>query len=371
MKYERPPYLDPKLKIEETQQLFSSGFVSVPVFETPITPAENFRRVARRDKPLWIPNTLSDIHSLMTQELSAENVRGMQIGPDFRKYATEDYVFTDWFNTSWTWVTSAGGAMLTPGTMLLEDITDWEKVVQFPKLSEWNFEKYAEEFMKNTYNPNKALHINVGQGLTEMLVAILGGYTEGMLALATEPEAVKDYFDRFAEHMIEFFDLIYKLYPIDMITYHDDWGTERDTFFSERMMEELVLEPTKRIVDHVKSKNVFFELHSCGNIERFMPYIADMDIDFLQIQRRAVDIPKMKRMYGDKVGFNVTVEGLFPGDFVPKDELLSMIRNTVDLYGKSGGAYAVLFDREPERIWAAISELYAYSREYYDLERGE
>jgi hypothetical protein len=38
---------------------------------------------------------------------------------------------------------------------------------------------------------------------------------------------------------------------------HDDWGHERDTFFSEKMMEELVYEPTKRIVQHVNPRAPF------------------------------------------------------------------------------------------------------------------
>ncbi len=370
MKYPRPSYLEQGLPIEKTTQLYVGGEISVPLFDTPISPAENFRRAARRNNPLWVPNTLSDMQSLMTQEISPKLVRGMQIGPDFRKLATEDYIFLDWFNTSWTWVSSAGGAMLTPGTQLLDDITKWESVVKFPELSEWDFEAQAEDFMKNRYNPRKALHINIGQGCTERLISILGGYTEGMLALAMEPEAVTDFLSRFADHIIELFDRLLTLYPIDMVTYHDDWGTERDTFFSAQMMEDIVFAPTKRIVDHIRSRGVIFELHSCGNIERFLPYMVELNIDYLQIQRRAVNIPKMKELYGDKIGFNTGVEGLFPGDYVPLDKLLAMIRKTVDLYGKGGGFYTILFDRAPERIWAAISELYAYSREFYDLERG-
>jgi hypothetical protein len=59
----------------------------------------------------------------------------------------------------------------------------------------------------------------------------MGGYTDAMLAMAVEPEAVKAYFDRYADFMIELTDILCALYPADMITYHDDWGTERDTFF--------------------------------------------------------------------------------------------------------------------------------------------
>jgi uroporphyrinogen-III decarboxylase len=134
-----------------------------------------------------------------------------------------------------------------------------------------------------------------------------------MLALAVEPDAVRALLDRFADFEIELFDLLYALYPFNMVTYHDDWGTERDTFFSEKMMEEIVFAPTKRIIDNIRSKGVFFELHSCGNIKSVLPYMVELKADFLQIQRRAVNIPELKQMYGDKIGFNSGIEGLVPG----------------------------------------------------------
>jgi hypothetical protein len=38
--------------------------------------------------------------------------------------------------------------------------------------------------------------------------------------------------------------------------------------------------------------------------------MIDMDIDFIQIQRRAVDVPLLKKKYGDKIGLDLHVEGL-------------------------------------------------------------
>jgi hypothetical protein len=95
-----------------------------------------------------------------------------------------------------------------------------------------------------------------------------------------------------------------------------------------------------------------------------------MGAELLQIQRRAVDIPAMKIKYGDKIGFNAGLEGVVPGVPLPRAELLSKIRQTVDIYGKSGGFVVSLFERDPELLWDATSELHAYSREYYDREQG-
>ncbi|NLA86467.1 MAG: hypothetical protein GX847_04125, partial [Clostridiales bacterium] len=182
------------------------------------------------------------------------------------------------------------------------------------------------------------------------------------------PEAVRDFFDAYAQFVMDFIDKIASLYPLDMLTLHDDWGAEKDTFFSERMMEELVLEPTKRIVDHIKSKDIIFQMHSCGNVTRFVPYMVEFGSDFLQLQRRAVDIPALKRRYGDKTGFNVQLEGISPELQMTGGQIVEAVRKTVDTFGCQGGLYTGTYFPDEELLWTAAAELYAYSREYYEQE---
>jgi hypothetical protein len=365
-KYPRPAYHDPSVPTEKVSIMFSEAVVDVPRFATPITPLMNFERAVTRKNPLWVPNTLTDYQNLMYQDIGI----GKQISADFHRKATEDYQFTDWFNVPLTWVVSAGGATNTPNTHLLEDVTEWEKVVKFPDLSQWDWKTKADAFLKNEYDPSKVLHIDLHNGVIQRLILLLGGYTEGMFALSLEPEAVRALFERLADHMIEMVDLFCSLYPVNLMTIHDDWGTEKDTFFGPKMMEELVFPPTKRIIDHIRGKGVHFMLHSCGNITRFIPYMIDMGAELLQIQRRAVDIPAMKAKYGDRIGFNTGLEGVVPGVPLPREELIQKVRESVDIYGKSGGFTANLFERDPELLWDATGELFAYSREYYDREQG-
>ncbi|MDR0862594.1 MAG: hypothetical protein LBN30_07485 [Oscillospiraceae bacterium] len=369
MKYPRPAYGDPAVPMVDSEISYTPIKLKTPKFDTPITARENFRRAAARDNPLWVPNSLTDFQSLGANDIIAHHVRGMQVHSDFLRPATENYDFLDWFNTEWEWVVSAGGAMLKPGTQLLADICNWEKVVVFPDLDEWGLEEKATQYMK-TYDPDKVMHYDIGRGLTERLVSLTGGYTDGMLAMALEPEACRAFFERYADFVISLFDRINSLYPLDMLTYHDDWGTERDTFFSEKMFEEQILAPTRRIIDHVRSKNVVFQMHSCGNVTRFAPYIADMGAEFMQIQRRAVDMPRLKRELGDKTGFMAGIEGLDGVAQVTDERLIAAIRETVDIYAPKGGVYFALGGGDPKQLWTTLTELYAYSREFYDREQG-
>ena len=369
LKYPRPKYLDESIKVQKVEIAFGSDIIEAPIFDTPITPRENFRRCISRQNPLWMPNSLTDKITLNTNDVIMWPVRGMQIHSDFHRKPTEDYHFKDWFNTDWTWVCSAGGAMLTPGTQLMDDITQWEKKVIFPDLNEWGFREKADEFMKTVYDPKKAVSYDMGRGMTERLVSLMGGYTDAMESLLIEPEAVLDFFNAYSDFMIRVFDEMNALYPLDIVTLHDDWGTERDTFFSERVMEELVFEPTKRLIDHIKSAGVFLEMHSCGNVTRFFPYMLKLKCDIAQVQRRAVDMPKMKEEFGDKIGFCAGLEGIDLTKNITSAEYVSAVRKTVDIYAPGGGSYLMLFHPDPKLLWDGCAESYCHSMELYDESR--
>jgi hypothetical protein len=96
--------------------------------------------------------------------------------------------------------------------------------------------------------------------------------------------------------------------------------------------------------------------------------MLDMGADILQIQSRAVDIPRMKALYGDKIGFNVQIDAVPPG--ASAEERRRAVRDTVDRYGAHGGVYTSVFAANPEEQWADMAELYCYSREFYDREAG-
>ena len=356
--YARPAYMQEGIKVVDVKSEFFPGqLFKFPQPDYPMKPIDNFKLATAHKTPCWMPNATIDFQSYYMSEF----LEGFVIFP---WGIDEEVVYKDEFGCQWKYIVSAGGAMLDPGgKAIVDDVTKWEKLVKFPEIK-----LNGSDFMEKTHDPDKVFRVDIFQGLTERLVGLMGGYTEAMLALAEEPEACADFFEAFTDWEIAQIDKLYEKYPINVIIYHDDWGTERDTFFSERTMEELVLEPTRRIVQHVKSKGAAFELHSCGAIGRFMKYILDVGIDILQIQSRANDIPQMKRDFGDKICFNIYDNSLASAT-PTESEIVTAARKIVDTFGESGGAYTHTFMVNPEYAWVLTNELYAYSREYYDYER--
>ena len=360
MSFPRYDYMQSGVPTVEIKMRFNNTEAFLPKFERPVSAVENFKRAARREKPYWVPNSLTDMQSFSPTDHISEVVKIAG-----SKVATR---FCDWFGADWTYVVEVGGAMLTPGTKFMDDVTLWEEKVKFPDLNKWDFHTSAEDYMSNRYDPEKPLCMDIGIGCTERLVSLMGGYEDSMLALAVEPEACADFFEAFVDFEIKHFDKLLEYYPpLAMITYHDDWGSEKDTFFSPSMLENMILEPTRRLFNYIKSKGIAIEFHNCGNINRFMPYIADLGPEFIQVQRRVIDFPAVKKQYGDKFGFCGAIEGLDTSVGEPsKEKLVEMVRNTVDALGKGGGLYiGMLPISNPELLWYAINELYAYSSELY------
>ncbi|MDR1205067.1 MAG: hypothetical protein LBL26_06255 [Peptococcaceae bacterium] len=363
MRYSRIPFKAEGVPYETKRGPFSALDYDIPLIDYPITPVENFKLSWKRKTPVWAPMSITDFDSLRIIGRNAT----------YPVFGEERVEYTDDWGCQWVYVPEAGGSMLKPGTQLLDDITNWEKGVKFPDWKNNDWKAPAEAFMNNRRNPDKVLSINIGAGCTQVLVSVMGGYEDAMVAMALEQEAVKEFFEAFIDNLIERYDWIKKYYPtVNVIGYNDDWGNERSTFFSESYFEAMVYEPTKRLIDHVKaSGDICFELHSCGKIERFVPYMIDLGADILQIQRRANDMPALKEKYGDKIGFCCHIEGVEPEDAgIPKEVRLEKARRTIDLYGRRGGLY-LLFDSPPdsETMWDICYESYCYSREKYDKER--
>ena len=203
-------------------------------------------------------------------------------------------------------------------------------------------------------------YYDIGQGCTERLVAVLGGYTEAMLALAEEPDACREFMAELSRFNNEMLDKVNKYFPTDMVMYHDDWGTERDSFFGERMMDEIVYEPSEIFFRHVKDSGIAILFHTCGCIKRFLPHMISLGADFLQIQPRANDVKAYKEQYGDRIGFDV---GLISPTV---EELIAHVDRGIEERGKGGGLFSTVFGGNEKVLWEGLQELYCYSREYYE-----
>ena len=257
----------------------------------------------------------------------------------------------DWFGVHWIW--KPGDPAPMPGPyFMMEDISLWREIVKFPDLDHFDWEQAAATDRIPEFNREEnLLYQIISNGLFERLHALMG-FEEALCALITDPEEVENFFWELADYKCRLIDKIAEYYRPDIICYHDDWGTQRGLFFSPEIWRRLIKEPTKKIVEHIQSRGIICELHSCGDIRALIPEIADdLGVDGLNIMKLN-DIPAMKKLTGNKVVYNVYVDTqkldvLAEGRGLSEEEIRTSVREEFMEMGE-GGCYipALLLVRE-------------------------
>lgn len=77
----------------------------------------------------------------------------------------------------------------------------------------------------------------------------------------------------------EMLERMKKYLHIDMVTFHDDWGTQRAPFFSLNTCMEMIVLYLKRICARAHELGMIFELHSCGMDEPLVPAMLESGVD--------------------------------------------------------------------------------------------
>ena len=262
----------------------------------------------------------------------------------------------DWFGVEWIWPEEEP-ASFPSNEILLEDICDWKDVLHFPDLDNFDWEEAARKDRIPAFDrKHNLLYQMIHNGLFERLHTLMG-FEDALCALLTDPDEIAEFFDALADYKCKLIDYIAKYYQPDIICYHDDWGTERGLFFSPETWRDLIKEPTRRIIDHVHSKGILFELHSDGDIHDLIPEIVeDLKPDALNIME-INNIPEMKKLTGDKVVYNVfmntrALDVMDAAQPVTEEQVRTFTRDTLHRNGKGGFYIPCLILCRPE--WQTI-----------------
>jgi len=282
---------------------FFPGMPPRPIYNTPVTPRENYLALMSGETPLWMPG-FSDT-TMMTVNL-AENVsRGFVFeaeGIDNNTQAGGP----DFFGVEWEYVPSVGGSMVRGGNPKIPDIEHWEDYITFPDLDKvMDWEACRDRNSKGFIDRNKVLDITILTGLFERLISFMD-FENAAYALVDEDqqEGVHRLFDRLADFYDEYIDYYHRYLNPDMITFHDDWGSQRAPFFSLDVCMEMVAPYLKRIADHCHEKGLWFQQHCCGKNELLVPAMVYAGVDMWMPQVMN-DVEKLREQYGDKIMFSI------------------------------------------------------------------
>ena len=125
----------------------------------------------------------------------------------------------------------------------------------------------------------------------------------------------------------------------EMITFCDDLGTGTSMLISPALYREFFLPWHKRLADLCHAHGAYLHLHSHGNINQIMDDIAESGIDLMNPLDPCdgMDLPAVKRKYGDKMTF---VGGI--DKFFFEWDAEQQRAHIFDLAEKAGGGFVLM-----------------------------
>ncbi len=301
------------------------------LINTPITPRENFLMFLRHEEPLWMP--MGDDTFTITPGVSADNIaRGFVFDATKFDPVTQGGG-PDMFGVEWEYVPTAGGSMVRPGAPKVSDITEWEKYITFPDLDSWDWAGSAELNKSLIEDDTRLRGVTILNGLFERLISFCN-MNEALIAMIDEDgqEGVHRLFDKLADFYIKMIAKYKEYYKIDIVTFHDDWGSQRAPFFSLATVREMLVPYLKRIADGTHEMGLYFELHSCGKNEILVPAMIEANVDMWNGQPM-----NDKRMLVEKYSGQILL-GAYPTeeitDDTPDEEINKIYEDFIGFFNK-------------------------------------
>lgn len=329
---------------------------STPLYDFPVSRKEAYIATMRK-KPIWQLTTVevaNIIPSLVPDNVARAFV--FETNPLKR----EDFGGTDMFGIEWVYVDVAGGSMVKPGNPFLKDANEWYDKLVWPDIDSWDWEGSAE-INKDYLDRSAYVQTTILNGFFERLISFMD-FEGAIMAMIDEDQqkAVNDLFYRLTDLYISIIDKFIEHYDIDGVSFHDDWGAQKDTFFSPQIAMEMIVPHMKRLTDHIHSKGLYADLHSCGHLEKQVESIIAAGWDSWSPMPMN-DISMLYEKYGDKIIFG-TIPELFDPETTSEEDQRKAAQNFVQQYCQPGKPCTISFYGMGALTPAFREELYRQSR---------
>jgi len=224
-----------------------------------------------------------------------------------------------------------------PYDFILEDVTKWDKVVKKPNKDlniDWAARSKAD--LDKIDRTQSAVSIGTGMGPFTQLIAFTG-FTNGLLALHEEPEAVKELLNFITDWYVPIVEKHIEYYKPDLLGIGDDTASKYSTFFSVEMYRDIFKPIYQRLTKMAQERDIMVEFHNCGKCEAFIPDMIDFGVHYWNPAQTENDLLGIKAKYK-----NFAICGGW--DFVPPvdqpitEELVKKsVRDAIDKLAPGGG----------------------------------
>lgn len=350
------------------------GGPAIPVLNYPMNPGDACRLMYQGKAPWQIHSIADPGSAFFMPAVIPDNVaRGFVID------ATSDPTVVptggkDMFGIDWEYVPTVGGSIVRPGQPTVEDANDLEDMIHWPDIETWDWEgsrKVNEGYL--AANKGKCINTWFFSGFYERMISMMD-FENAIVALIDEDQkdAVHAFLDKLTDLYIKIVDKMVEVFPeIDVFYIHDDWGSQRASFFSPATGAEMLVPYMRKFNDHIHSLGKFAHLHSCGHLMNQVENFIDAHYDAWDPQTMN-DSVELYEKYGDKIIIGVMPELSAPGT---EEEEREKARQFVSKCCKPGKPsmlnlyacpmMAAVMNMEPPISPAFEEELYIQTRKNY------
>ena len=277
---------------------------SINILSYPISARENYISTLKR-KPYW--QVIGVESQIFTPRILPDNVARAFVLEAAPFDAVKEGGGPDMFGIEWEYIAQVGGSMVRPGKPLLEDANEWVEKVVWPDIEKWDWEGSAKINNGKYFSKDKLNNCWFQNGWYERLISFMD-FEGAIVALIDEDQkdAVTALFTKLTDLYIKIFDKFIDTFPeIDCFFVHDDWGYQKETFFSPAVCAEMIVPHMRRLTDHIHARGKLCELHSCGQLMKQVPNMIAAGWDSWSGQAMN-DMQKIYELYGDKIMLGVS-----------------------------------------------------------------
>jgi len=242
---------------------------------------------------------------------------------------TDEYIIntTGFGTTQKNWKNAGGVPEYLDFTVTTPDIWKKAKETMVPSKDRIDWKLFKENYKKwQDEGYWKKFVLWFGFDITHSHMV---GTERMLIAMFEEPEWCIDMFNHELDVSIGLYELLEKEgYKFDELMWFDDMGYKGKQFFSMDVYRRLLKPVHQRAIDYAHKKGMKAYLHSCGDINPYVPELIGMGLDVLNpLEVKAgMDPIALKKKFGDKLAFH-------------------------------GGLNAVLMEKGGEPLWIAMKTI--------------
>lgn len=221
---------------------------------------------------------------------------------------------------------------------LPESYQDFDAPAELPKtIGRGSYEEFARQIQSIKENTDAYVLVTIWGSHFEKAYFARG--IENFLAdLAGEPEYAKRLLDFIIHKNMVMLENIVHIPGIDGILLGSDWGSQKDLLMSPNIWRELIRPGEEKEYKLIHDAGLDVWVHSCGDIRRIMPDLAEMGVDVLNpLQPECMDIAEIKENFGHKIAFwgGISTQDILP--FGTVEQVQEETKRVAALLSQSGG----------------------------------